>query len=241
MKKSRSQIFKDLDVKPKNSRWAWCAKNDRLKIAVFTIWEDKEKEESIWVLHNENEPNKTNGYRDQKRVLDLCIEKNYTAYGLLAQAVNPKEATRRIESIKEDSLLKLNLKEIGNEIIGKKVGEISFLNFITGPPSGKEIPDRAIKKGISFKRDAKVRAYLLNRANGACEYCGVAPFELEGGESYLESHPIIALASDGKNTLQNVIALCPNHHREAHYGKKAESLEMEFIEIVKKKMTFKNQ
>lgn len=184
------------------------------------------------------------------------LKKNYTAYGLLAKAVNPKEATRRIESIKEDYLLKLNLKEIGNEIIGKKVGEISFLNFISinkkrlsddglfdllSPPSGKEIPDRAIKKGISFKRDAKVRAYVLNRANGACECCGVAPFELEGGESYLESHPIIALASEGKDTLQNVIALCPNHHREAHYGKKAESLETEFIEIVKKKMTFKNQ
>ena len=86
MEKSRSQIFKDLDVTPKNSRWAWCAKNDRLKIAVFTIWEDKEKEESTWVLHNENEPNKTNGYRDQKRVLDLCIEKKLYSLWVVGQS-----------------------------------------------------------------------------------------------------------------------------------------------------------
>jgi 5-methylcytosine-specific restriction protein A len=26
------------------------------------------------------------------------------------------------------------------------------------------------------------------------------------------------LANQGPDTLENVIALCPNHHREAHFG-----------------------
>jgi 5-methylcytosine-specific restriction protein A len=50
----------------------------------------------------------------------------------------------------------------------------------------------------------------------------------------LEAHHIIALCDSGRDTVDNVIALCPQHHRQAHYGKDAESLESEFIKILEK-------
>lgn len=53
---------------------------------------------------------------------------------------------------------------------------------------------------------------------------------MPNGQNYLEAHHIIALADDGEDTLRNVIALCPTHHREAHYGVQAEELEAMFIE-----------
>ncbi len=109
------------------------------------------------------------------------------------------------------------------------------------PPVGKEIPDRALKTNMTFKRDPKVRKHVIERANGVCEYCCQTPFELKEGGSFLETHHIIALASDGQDTVKNVIALCPNHHREAHYGKNAEELEEGFINIVKEKMKATNQ
>lgn len=54
-------------------------------------------------------------------------------------------------------------------------------------------------------------------------------FLLPSGQRYVEAHHIIALAADGRDTLSNVIALCPGHHREAHYGVDAETLESDFV------------
>jgi 5-methylcytosine-specific restriction protein A len=41
---------------------------------------------------------------------------------------------------------------------------------------------------------------------------------------------IISLADQGPDTVQNVIALCPEHHREAHYGARRYEMETEMIE-----------
>ncbi|WP_256325004.1 HNH endonuclease signature motif containing protein [Nitrosomonas sp. Nm132] len=38
------------------------------------------------------------------------------------------------------------------------------------------------------------------------------------GSPYLEVHHKIPLAFGGEDTVVNAIALCPNCHREAHYG-----------------------
>ena len=68
------------------------------------------------------------------------------------------------------------------------------------------------------------------RAKGKCEYCGCEGFILPNGQRYVEAHHIIALAKSGSDTIQNVIALCANHHREAHYGENAETLEEKLIQ-----------
>jgi predicted HNH restriction endonuclease len=57
---------------------------------------------------------------------------------------------------------------------------------------------------------------------------------VENGERYLECHHIIALAKDGADRLTNVIALCPNDHREAHFGKRRKKLEVEMIQKITK-------
>lgn len=72
--------------------------------------------------------------------------------------------------------------------------------------------------GTKFQRNPKVRAFALQRAAGRCEWCKSKGFELPNGDIYLETHHIIPLAEEGKDSAANVIVLCPNHHREAHYG-----------------------
>jgi 5-methylcytosine-specific restriction protein A len=57
-------------------------------------------------------------------------------------------------------------------------------------------------------------------------------FLLPDGSHYLEAHHIIALAKQGPDTVDNVIALCPSDHREAHYGAKSVAMESEMIEII---------
>jgi predicted HNH restriction endonuclease len=77
----------------------------------------------------------------------------------------------------------------------------------------------------AFERNPDVIAEVLFRANGFCENTnckGVerkAPFNRKSnGTPYLEVHHIVRLADGGEDTVENAIALCPNCHREKHYG-----------------------
>jgi hypothetical protein len=97
---------------------------------------------------------------------------------------------------------------------------------------GTDAPGRAIVVGLAYARDTKIRAAVMRRAKGKCEFCGELGFKRSEGTRYLESHHIIALAKDGADRMTNVIALCPNHHREAHFGKQSIELEREMIQKV---------
>lgn len=67
-------------------------------------------------------------------------------------------------------------------------------------------------------RDQAVRRRVLNRAAGKCEYCGAIGFLTHDGRTYLETHHVIPLSEDGLDSTKNVIALCSDHHRQAHHG-----------------------
>jgi len=73
-----------------------------------------------------------------------------------------------------------------------------------------------------FDRNPDVIAEVLERAAGVCESCkAAAPFRRAGtGEPYLEVHHRVPLAAGGPDTVENAEALCPNCHRQKHYGKK---------------------
>lgn len=62
---------------------------------------------------------------------------------------------------------------------------------------------------------------------------------MSNGKRYTEAHHIIALSAQGKDVVENVIALCPEHHREAHFGVNAEKLETEFIKCIRSRRTTK--
>ena len=86
-------------------------------------------------------------------------------------------------------------------------------------PKGQQNPEKIERTTIQFKRDASVVAYVLEQANGACECCGKAsPFERKEGEPFLEVHHVKHLSEGGSDTKENAVGLCPNCHRELHYG-----------------------
>lgn len=72
----------------------------------------------------------------------------------------------------------------------------------------------------AFKRNPDVIAEVLNRAAGKCERClSPAPFlRASDGSPFLEVHHRHSLAGGGDDTVGNALALCPNCHREHHYG-----------------------
>ena len=69
-----------------------------------------------------------------------------------------------------------------------------------------------------WKRDPGVRMAVLNRASGVCELCGEPGFKTSSGEIYLETHHVMPLSEGGHDHERNVVAICPNDHKEAHYG-----------------------
>jgi hypothetical protein len=94
---------------------------------------------------------------------------------------------------------------------------------------GTDSPVRELSQSWSYPRDPKVREAVLARAEGSCEFCGAFGFLKPDGARYLETHHIIALAAEGADRLTNVIALCPNDHREAHFGERRQVLEQQMI------------
>lgn len=106
---------------------------------------------------------------------------------------------------------------------------------------GSESPLIRIDLTNRYVRDSKVRKAVLDRAKGKCEYCGEVGFTKSDKSKYLETHHILALANDGADRISNVIALCSNHHREAHFGENYIEIEKKMIEIVDKKNGSRSQ
>jgi hypothetical protein len=83
------------------------------------------------------------------------------------------------------------------------------------------LPAKRIVQVERYDRNPDVVAEVLYQAQargGNCGNCGKeAPFKRRDGTSYLEVHHKTPLASDGEDTVENAIALCPNCHRQLHY------------------------
>ena len=81
-------------------------------------------------------------------------------------------------------------------------------------------PKKSNVTSTVYIRNPDVVAEVLKRANGVCERCHKnAPFIRKSDNTpYLEVHHKIQLAHGGDDTVENAEALCPNCHREAHFG-----------------------
>ena len=92
-------------------------------------------------------------------------------------------------------------------------------------------PQKVTKTSLGFNRNEYVIIATLNRANGVCELCDdKAPFiRAKNGTPFLEIHHVIPLSENGKDTVDNTVALCPNCHREAHLGIASTEIRNQFL------------
>lgn len=81
-------------------------------------------------------------------------------------------------------------------------------------------PTRVALRTWIFVRNPDVVAEVLQRAEGKCEQCQApAPFiRASDGTPYLEVHHRVPLIEHGEDSVTNAIAVCPNCHRNFHYG-----------------------
>lgn len=95
------------------------------------------------------------------------------------------------------------------------IDQFSIEQFPEEPVAKREVTS------VAFERSSEMRSLVLSRAAGRCEYCGEIGFVTANGDVYLESHHIKPLSEGGVDRPENMAALCPNHHREAHFGANA--------------------
>jgi HNH endonuclease len=101
---------------------------------------------------------------------------------------------------------------------------------------GSTSPERMIERISRFVRNQAVRDQALARAKGRCELCNEEGFLMTNGKRYLETHHIQALGEEGPDTRDNVIALCANDHRAAHFSVDREALAARMTEILAAKL-----
>ncbi|WP_161782612.1 HNH endonuclease [Halococcus sediminicola] len=83
----------------------------------------------------------------------------------------------------------------------------------------------------SYFRSQLVRDFALSVANGVCQACEKnAPFRTNMGKPFLEVHHIHRRSDGGLDDPENIIAVCPNCHRETHYGEAGDGINSGLIQ-----------
>jgi len=111
------------------------------------------------------------------------------------------------ESVSEESQNQLSFDELRKRAKENEVEEVT------------QATSTATTEKTQYNRSPVIKKYVKRRADGYCEGCGEpAPFTNKTGNPYLHAHHIHELSDGGSDTLDTVIALCPNCHYRVHHG-----------------------
>lgn len=90
---------------------------------------------------------------------------------------------------------------------------------LAGEASNEPAPKYSVQQ-TQRKRNMYLPELIKRMANGKCQLCGqVLDYKDSAGRPYLEAHHVIPLADDGPDSIDNMVALCPNCHRKMHVEK----------------------
>ena len=83
---------------------------------------------------------------------------------------------------------------------------------------------RSMFVNAHLDRGSSIVRAVKNLLGAKCQICGYEGFEKLDGNKYIEAHHLsqLALLSPGSLCTDNIILVCPNCHREIHYGRYVE-------------------
>lgn len=239
-----------------NKAWSWCASSPEKRFAVFTVWEDGIVDGSYtFATHpRPGEARKKPGRTELISVLNEVLQQGWAAYGVQCRAADVNAIPRSRKSFESDYLLDMRVRQNGKNYFGQIVGQIpprvisargnnaawiasSAINDIDQDEVENFDPEYRKRMSGSYIRDAKVRKQVLKRAKGVCEDCDQPGFLKPNGTRYLETHHVISLSEQGADKPHNVIALCANDHRRAHFGKNWAELQGKYLAKLEKYRT----
>lgn len=134
---------------------------------------------------------------------------------ILEKHIKNLEATSSIEAFNDNF----------NKQVTLSLVDTSYTRELRLQAAKKKPREMEVKSKV-YARNPDVVAEVLNRAKGVCEKCTqAAPFlRAKDNSPYLEVHHLVQLAHGGDDSIENAVALCPNCHRELHYGNQSQSI-----------------
>lgn len=128
---------------------------------------------------------------------------------------------RYLPEIELVSFLPRRHRRIGLGLGNPDAQDVDWSEAVVEPHLAEAVPPAPARRSEVLRqvRAAWVRQQALWRAAGHCGDCQrPAPFHTPQGRPFLEVHHILPLGRGGTDTPDNVIALCPNCHRQRHHG-----------------------
>lgn len=187
--------------------------------------------------------NKTLAYAKANGVdvylFEVLAENRYTFRGNVELAATPFMEDQEDAEGNSRKVCIFPLKVVDGQITADEFGDIQkkeqddvrlhekdpkYIERIAKDHSTK-IPSSRKVVSTGFIRDAYIAENARIRAKGNCQLCGgKAPFLDKDGKPYLEAHHIEWLSRGGSDSIDNVVALCPNCHRKMHVVDAAEDV-----------------
>jgi 5-methylcytosine-specific restriction enzyme A len=174
------------------------------------------------------------------RTLDEALQRAYGERLLVRAIIVDGDQADLEEDEGQSSIVKTRLLDAEPWCVSEydwKTGECVLVRGATAPkyidqftPEITKDSQRLLRQGFAYERNPEIRNAVLRRAAGCCEYCGANGFEAVGGSIYLETHHVVPLSEKGSDSTGNVVALCPEHHRQAHYGKDRELIQQVLLD-----------
>lgn len=84
--------------------------------------------------------------------------------------------------------------------------------------AGTLTPEQETALVKRFRRCQKLAKEVKELYAGKCQVCGFTFEKKKSGEPYAEAAHIVALGDGGPDKLQNLLCLCPNHHKMLDHG-----------------------
>lgn len=152
------------------------------------------------------------------------FEANKAMYEFLIRTIaaaqkNEKEKQRvygllSLNSEKQNDLTELEIEMDIEEAKAKQLSPEKLAEHIQ-----RSVTTKKSQKAEStvYYRSPYIKEMVKQIAEGKCQMCGEeAPFYDKNDEPYLEEHHVKRLADGGSDTMDNVVAICPNCHRKMH-------------------------
>lgn len=166
--------------------------------------------------------------------------KEYTYVGRVELAGEPEQGTQSDKNGSSRLVWRFPLRICAGETISqeifdkdqentaKKAQELDLQELKKKIATVPKHPNTVNLKSTTFERGPYVAEYAKKVAEGICQLCGnPAPFNSADGHPYLESHHVQWLSEGGEDSIENIIALCPNCHRKMHIvGDKSDILKL---------------
>jgi 5-methylcytosine-specific restriction protein A len=206
------------------------------KVVVLNLWHKELSEDGNIIFQKLNLRNRSNSYQvgdPRKRrasKMDSDIQLAYRSglpirvvvgAGTIRDASDPNAGASRMIRRLLDPLawyIKSYDWNTGDCVLIRGPSSENFVDQFSS--DSIEIAD--VKKVLSasevFLRNPEVRRRVLLRAKGRCEFCFEEGFKTVDSAIFLETHHVVPLSEGGPDTEKNVVAICPNDHREAHFG-----------------------